>query len=120
MIVKPQKPLHWAIVGGGMLGLTLAHRMSAQGHHVSLIEAGDQLGGLTSVWELGSVTWEKHYHVILLSDSRLRNLLQEVQLEDQLKWVETKTGFFTDGQMYSMSDTKEFLTFPPLKFIEKI
>ena len=103
-----------------MLGLTLAHRMSAQGHQVTLIEASDQLGGLTSVWELGNVTWEKHYHVILLSDSRLRNLLEEIELSDQLKWVETKTGFFTDGQMYSMSDTKEFLTFPPLKFLEKI
>ena len=120
MIVKPQKSLRWAVVGGGMLGLTLAHRMSGQGHHVTLIEAGETLGGLTSVWELGNVTWEKHYHVILLSDSRLRNLLQEIQLDDQLKWVETKTGFFTDGQMYSMSDTKEFLGFPPLKFIEKI
>jgi protoporphyrinogen oxidase len=120
MIVKPKKPLKWAIVGGGMLGLTLAHRMSDQGHDVTLIEAADELGGLTSVWELGSVTWEKHYHVILLSDSRLRNLLEEIELADQLKWVETKTGFFTDGQMYSMSDTKEFLTFPPLRFLEKI
>ena len=57
MIVKPKKPLKWAIVGGGMLGLTLAHRMSDQGHDVTLIEAADELGGLTSVWELGSVTW---------------------------------------------------------------
>lgn len=120
MIVKNTNGKKWAIVGGGMLGLTLAYRMSRQGLNVTLLEAGSELGGLTAVWNLGNVTWDKHYHVILLSDSRLRNLLDEIELDDQLKWVETKTGFFTNGQMYSMSDTKEFLTFPPLNLIEKI
>jgi len=120
MIVKNANQKSWAIVGGGMLGLTLAHRMSKAGHQVTLIEAASQLGGLASVWKLGNVTWDKHYHVILLSDTRLRNLLEEINLEDQLKWVETRTGFFTDGQMYSMSDTREFLSFPPLNLIEKV
>ena len=110
----------WAIVGGGMLGLTLAHRMSRQGIKVTLIEAAPELGGLASVWQLGNVTWDKHYHVTLLSDTRLRDLLEEIELSDKLNWVETKTGFFTDGQMYSMSDTKEFLGFPPLNMIEKV
>ncbi len=120
MIVKNSGSLRWAIIGGGVLGLTLAHRMSRAGHQVTLLEAAPQLGGLVSVWELGEITWDKHYHVILLSDTRLRNLLEEVDLGDELRWVETKTGFFTDGQLYSMSDTKEFLTFPPLNLIEKL
>ncbi len=120
MIVKNHPGQRWAIVGGGMLGLTLAHRMSQQGHDVTLIEAAPRLGGLASVWQLGDVTWDKHYHVILLSDSRLRNLLEEIDLDDQLNWVETKTGFYTNGQLYSMSDTREFLGFPPLKLIEKL
>ncbi len=120
MIVKHSNRLRWAIVGGGMLGMTLAHRMSKAGHQVSLIEAAPHLGGLTSVWQLGEVTWDKHYHVILLSDTRLQNLLQEIGLDDHLNWVETKTGFYTDGQLYSMSDTKEFLGFPPLNLIEKL
>ncbi len=120
MIVKNKSGIRWAIVGGGMLGLTLAHRMSKQGHDVTLIEAAPELGGLASVWQLGNVTWDKHYHVTLLSDSRLRDLLEEIDLSDQLRWVETKTGFFTNGQMYSMSDTKEFLSFPPLSLIEKV
>ncbi len=36
-----------------------------------------------------------------------------------MKWVETKTGFFTDGQLYSMSNNVEFLKFPPLGLIDK-
>lgn len=110
----------WAIAGGGMLGLTLALRMAKQGHDVTLIEAADQLGGLASVWKLGDVEWEKHYHVILMSDTRLRNLLEEIGLADDLNWVETKTGFYTNDQLYSMSDTAEFLKFPPLNLIEKL
>ena len=110
----------WAIVGGGMLGLTLAMRMSKQGHNVTLIEAAPELGGLASVWSLGDIVWDRHYHVTLLSDSRLRNLISEIGLEDRMKWVETRTGFYTGGQFYSMSDTKEFLSFPPLNLIEKL
>ena len=111
---------HWAIVGGGMMGLTLAYRMAKRGQRITLFEAAPVLGGLASVWELNEIEWEKYYHVILLSDSRLRILLKEIQLDEKLKWAETKTGFFTDGQLYSMSDTREFLTFPPLKLIEKL
>jgi protoporphyrinogen oxidase len=111
---------NWAIVGGGMLGLTLALRMAKQGHKVTLIEAAPVLGGLASVWNLGDIVWDRHYHVTLLSDSRLRNLISELDLEDKMKWVETKTGFYTGGKFYSMSDTKEFLSFPPLNLIEKL
>ncbi len=103
-----------------MLGLTLAMRMAKQGHDVTLIEAGTSLGGLASVWQLGDIVWDKHYHVTLLSDTRLRNLVEEIGLADELKWVETKTGFYTNDKLYSMSDTAEFLKFPPLKLLEKL
>lgn len=116
---------HWAVVGGGMLGMTLAYELSKKGVKVTLIEAAPELGGLASVWQLedaekGSITWDRHYHVTLLSDTRLRKLIEEIGLEDELRWVETKTGFYSGGKMYSMSSAIEFLTFPPLKFLEKI
>jgi protoporphyrinogen oxidase len=103
-----------------MLGLTLAMRMAKLGHDVTLIEAASSLGGLAAVWQLGDLTWDKHYHVTLLSDLRLRNLVDEIGLSDELKWVETKTGFYTNDKLYSMSDTAEFLKFPPLTLIEKL
>ncbi len=37
----------------------------------------------------------------------------------EMKWVETKTGFYMDGQLYSMSNSVEFLRFPPLSLIDK-
>lgn len=112
--------LRWGIVGGGMLGLTLAHRLTQAGQRVTVFEAAPEIGGLAAEWQLGDVTWDKHYHVTLLSDSRLRGLLAELALDDSMRWVETKTGFYTDGRLHSMSNTVEFLKFPPLRLIDKL
>lgn len=111
---------HWAVVGGGVLGMTIALRLAQRGIQVTLLEARPQLGGLADAWQLGSVTWDRHYHVTLMSDLHARNLLAELKLEDQMEWVETKTGFFTDGRLHSMSNTLEFLRFPPLGLIDKL
>ena len=120
MPIGEPKPQSWAVVGGGFLGITLALRLRQAGHDVTLIEAAPELGGLAAPWEIGNLTWDKHYHVTLMSDLRTRALLGECGLEDEMRWVETKTGFYTDGKLYSMSDTLEFLRFPPLRLIDKL
>jgi protoporphyrinogen oxidase len=109
----------WGVVGGGMLGLTLAHRLARKGLDVTVFEGADRLGGLASAWVLGPVTWDRHYHVTLFSDVALRGLLGELGLEQELRWVRTRTGFYTDGRLYSMSDALEFLRFPPLGLVDK-
>jgi protoporphyrinogen oxidase len=110
----------WGIVGGGFLGMTLAHRLAQAGQQVTLIEAAPSLGGLASAWTLGDVVWDRHYHVTLLSDSHLRAVLAELGLESDMKWVETRTGFYSDAKLYSMSNSVEFLRFPPLGLIDKL
>ena len=55
-----------------------------------------------------------------MSDLRTRALLDECGLEDDMEWVETRTGFYTDGELHSMSNTLEFLKFPPLRLIDKL
>jgi protoporphyrinogen oxidase len=55
-----------------------------------------------------------------LSDTTLRGLLAELGLEKEMQWVETRTGFYTDGKLYSMSNTVEFLRFPPLRLTDKL
>lgn len=120
MLNQPSKPERWAIVGGGLLGMTLARRLAQAGKSVTLYEGAPHLGGLASAWQLGEVVWDRHYHVTLLSDTALRALLGELGLEEGMRWVETRTGFYTDGQLYSMSNTLEFLRFPPLRLLDKL
>ena len=109
----------WGIVGGGIMGMTLARRLVQQGYDVTLFEGASDVGGLVSSWQIGNVEWDKFYHVILLSDFHTRNMLDELCLETQINWVETKAGFYIKGKLYSMSDTIEFLKFPTLNLIDK-
>lgn len=110
----------WGIVGGGLLGMTLAHRLAREGRQVTLFEAAPHLGGLASAWTIGDVVWDRHYHVTLLSDTALRGLLAELGLEGEMEWRQTRTGFYTGGRLYSMSNAVEFLRFPPLGPIDKL
>jgi protoporphyrinogen oxidase len=103
-----------AIIGGGFLGLTLALRLAESGARVTVFESSGEIGGLASAWQIGDVVWDKHYHVTLLSDAYTRKIVSELGLENDFDWVETKTGFYTDGKLVSMSNALEFLKFPPL------
>lgn len=108
------------IVGGGILGLYLAHRLRKAGWEVTVLEEAPAAGGLASSWQIGPYTWDKYYHVISLSDTVLRSFLKEMNLAESIVWKETRTGFYTDGRLYSMSNTKEFLAFPPLNLADKL
>jgi len=111
---------HFGIVGGGLLGLTLALRLAQRGRRVTVLEAADHLGGLADGWQVGDVTWDRHYHVTLQSDKYLRGILQELGLDEHMRWVKTRTGFLVDGKLYSLSSVWEFLRFPPLGLIDKL
>ena len=99
--------------------MTLSLRLAERGHRVTLLEAADQVGGLADAWQLGDVTWDRHYHVTLLSDSCLRAILKELDFDDDMRWSRTRTGFLVDGRLSSLSSLGDFFRFPPLRLIDK-
>lgn len=109
----------YAIVGGGMMGLTLALRLAESGRRVTLYEAAPEIGGLAAAWRLGDVTWDKHYHVTLFSDSFTRGVLKTLDLEDTLRWVTTRTAFYADGRRSPLSNMVDYLCLPTLGPISK-
>ncbi len=109
----------WGIIGGGIMGMTLTLRLVQKGFKVTIFESASKLGGLTGTIDMDGVVWDKFYHVILMSDLYTRRIIKEIGLEDQLKWVETKTGFYSDGKLYSMSNVFEFLRFPLINILDK-
>ena len=54
-----------------------------------------------------------------MSDLSTRKILKQIGLENELRWVETKTGFYSDGKLYSMSNLIEFFKFPPINLVDK-
>ena len=110
----------WAIVGGGFLGMTLALRLARAGRDVTLFESAPALGGLASAWTLGDIVWDRHYHVTLQSDRYLIALLSELGLANDLEWARTRTGFYVDDALHSMSNAAEFIKFPLLGLVDKL
>jgi len=110
------------VIGGGILGLTLAHELLKRGQPVRLWERAPTLGGLmgrTTLDELGDVSCDRYYHAILSSDRTLMGLMDELGLRDRLQMVATKMGFYHDGRAYPMSTPLEFLRFPPLSMLDR-
>jgi protoporphyrinogen oxidase len=103
-----------------MCGMTLALRLAEAGHQVTLLEASDRLGGLADAWQVGNLTWDRHYHVTLLSDAKTRKVLTDIGVEQELHWCITKTGYFRDGQLVSMSNAMEYLRLPGLNLLQKM
>jgi protoporphyrinogen oxidase len=108
------------IVGGGPLGMALAAKLTRQGHRVTILEAAPRSGGLTAPAQIGPYTWDRFYHVILQSDGYLRELLDELGLTPKLHWKPTRTGFYIDGRLRSLSTTLDFLTFPAIGVGDKV
>jgi protoporphyrinogen oxidase len=109
-----------AVVGGGVVGCVVALRLAAAGRRVTIFEAAPALGGLAAPWELGPLTWDRHYHVICESDETLRSLLRDLELENEILWSSVRTGFFSGGKLHDFTSVRDFLAFPPLRLHEKL
>ena len=112
-------PTNVGIIGGGMLGMTLGLRLAQRGVQVTIFEGAAAPGGLAAPARVGGYTWDRFYHVILLSDTELLGLLQEIGLSDRLRWGVTRTGVYGGGKHYSVSTTIEYLRFPLLSLVDK-
>lgn len=109
-----------AIVGGGMLGMSLALHLARAGQRVTLYEAAPEPGGLASSFSSGESRWDRFYHVVLPGDRALRALLAELGMEKQLGWYPARSAFFADGRMYPFTTPLDQLRFPVITLGEKI
>jgi len=108
------------VVGGGFMGLVLAHEISKTNAEVKVFEADSQLGGLATHYDYGHFIWDKYYHVILPTDNHLVDLIKDLGLGEELQWRRSMTGYYVNKKFYSFSSSKDFLLFPPLNIIDKI
>jgi protoporphyrinogen oxidase len=114
-----QKRESFAVVGGGMMGLSVAHELSKRGAEVEIFE-GASLGGLTEAVDFGPFVWDRFYHCITSSDRALLGLLDELGLGADVRWQVTGSGFQQTGQRHSLGTIGQFLRFSPLRFHQRI
>jgi protoporphyrinogen oxidase len=111
-----------AVIGGGVLGLAVAARLRERGQEVTVFEAAPELGGLAGAWQVGDVVWDRHYHVTLASDARTRAMLRGTGLDDELRWVRTRSGFYAGPELgvRPFSGALDMLRLPSLGAADKV
>ena len=102
------------------MGLATAYHLLRQGHSVSLFEADSQLGGMTASFVFDGIKIERYYHFICKADQPLFDLLGELGIADQLRWTETRMGYFYQGKTRDWGEPFALLKFPGLGLISKI
>lgn len=108
-----------AIVGGGVMGVTLAYKLAQAGMKVTIYERGDKLGGLATYILYDDVRIDRFYHTILSSDMSMQNLIEETGVSDRLHFTETKQGFYDDGELHPFNTPLDFMLFPPLNLFQR-
>lgn len=105
------------IVGGGLLGLGIAHQLAQQGVEVEVYEADKRLGGLAGSTRIGGVAVDRYYHCVTTEDHKVVSLAEELGLS--IRWRPLGVGFYHDGRRCSMSTPLEVLRFPGLRIDDK-
>jgi protoporphyrinogen oxidase len=105
---------HVGIVGGGVLGTSLALRLAQAGARVTVVERGPSLGGLAGAFDFGGHEVDRFYHVITPADERMIAMAEEVGLGDQLRFRPVGAGFFANGEMHDFNGVGDLLRFSPL------
>jgi len=99
------------IIGGGISGLSLAYYLARQGESVSLYEASDRLGGSCAWTQLGDSVVDSFYHVLTGGENPLRELMDDLSLEEAIFPVAITQGFYRQGKLYPASGLKDYLIF---------
>jgi protoporphyrinogen oxidase len=111
---------HVIVIGGGPAGLKAAHLVKKGGARVTLLETAPVLGGLASSFDVQGVRIERYYHFICRGDDDLVETLEELGLQDHLRWRDSRMAYFVDGQLYPFLTPLELLRFSPLPFTDRL
>ena len=120
-----QKHEDYAVLGGGVLGLTLALRLLQRGVRVTLYEREPEIGGLAASFSVSDGTdtdqWlEKFYHHIFRSDIAIQRLLDELGLQKCLVWKRARTSTFIGGNYYQLDSAVSLLQFKRISLASRI
>jgi protoporphyrinogen oxidase len=108
-----------AIVGGGILGITLGYLLSQRGTRVTVFEASDTLGGLAGPIKMDGYNIDRYYHAILTGDAHLQGLFAELGISDRYHAKITKSALYKQGRFFPVNDTKDYLTLPLISLFDR-
>lgn len=108
------------IIGGGYAGLTAAYELQKRGYAVTVLEKYGAWGGQAATLPLLGTRIEHFYHHLFGSDAHILGLMDELGLSDQLRWIESKVGWFYEGRISDFVTPLDLIRFRPLSLFNRI
>jgi len=113
--------MRYGVIGAGVLGMIAALRLLEGGHDVTILEAGDDVGGLAGSFEIEPGIWlEKFYHHIFRSDHHIAALIEEVGLGPSLRWHQPETAMQSGGKVEPFDTPAAVLRFSGLPVVDRV
>jgi protoporphyrinogen oxidase len=109
------------IIGGGLMGITLAYFLAEAGEQVTVLEQGNELGGLNGELQFeNGLSVARYQHAILPTDRHVLDLCREINLSGEIVFQNVQTGFVHEREIQPMGNIRDFLTFPLLSLRDRI
>ena len=108
------------IIGAGAAGLAAAYELGKHELKATVFERASFLGGQASTFDVGGAPLERGYHHLFTSDTDIVQLIDEIGLGHQMRWIESKVGILHDGKIYNFGTPLDLLRFSPLPIVDRL
>jgi protoporphyrinogen oxidase len=108
------------VIGAGPMGLAAAYQAVQDGHHVDLLEAAPEPGGMAGHFDFGGISLERFYHFVCRGDQPTIDLLGELGMGSKLHWIPTSMGFFHRGDLRDWGTPIALLRLRGMSLLAKI
>ncbi len=113
--------MRYAVVGGGVLGLTAGLRLAQRGHEVVVLERSMVPGGLASSFEVVPGAWlERFYHHIFRTDRAAVAMIEELGLGARLRWHRPVSTVMVNGVPRQLDSPGSLLAFRQLAVADRL
>lgn len=111
-----------AVIGAGIGGMSAAYDLNQAGHHVTIYESADFVGGLAAGFKENGWDWwlERFYHHWFTSDKAIFKLIGELGWSKQVVIPHPKTVVYYKDKFYPLDSPLAALTFPGFKFLDML
>jgi protoporphyrinogen oxidase len=104
------------IVGAGVAGLTIGYQLARQGHHVTIVERNDQVGGLGRTVRYGDFYFDLGPHRFHTENPKVAGFIREVLGEEALE-IPRKSGVRMFGKFHEWPLRPSILLSMPLSLM---
>ena len=99
--------------------MSIAYELTKLNYDVSIFDESKEIGGLAGSFDVGQYSLEKFYHHWFTSDIAIMELIKELNLENNIKFNNSKTGLYFANNFYKLSKPTDLLNFKPLNIIDR-